>query len=297
MPAIDVDRAEAVAAAVRGLQIRRESYSDRRFYPPPGDPLESQLAYFVAMVAIDHRTGLWEPFEGVIDGEFYHGADALYRLGRIAYDRGLFTAERLARMTPAEAEALLSIGGRRVWDFNARVILLRDAGRKALLSGGFERLVPLDSIKRLREALRGLRAYEDPVGKKALLLAKFLDGRGLAEFKDADEADVPVDNHLTRVAYRLGIVDINYDFLESGVEVSLEEDVRLRELVKRAWRLVAELAGAHPFALDDYLWNFGRRVCTRASPGCAACPFRQACKAHSLSRYPPEHAHFLTWYY
>nr|WP_181953531.1 iron-sulfur cluster loop [Pyrobaculum arsenaticum] len=294
---IDVDAAEAAAGVLKTLGVKRDTYQDQRFYPPPGDPVEGQAAYFVSMVAVDHRTSLFEPFEGYIEGEFFHGADALYRLGRLAYDRGFFKAERLAALTPSEAEQLFSIGGRRVWDFNVRVLLLRDVGKKASARGGFEFIISVDSIKKLREALSAMRAYEDPVGKKAMLLAKFLEGRGLASFKDSAEADVPVDNHLSRVAYRLGIVDVNYDFLESGVEVGREDDVRLREVVKTAWRIVAKFADLHPFALDDFLWNFGRGICRRVKPQCASCPFREVCKAHKLGRYPPEHLHLLTWYY
>jgi len=294
---IDVDRAESVAAVLKSVDIRRNDYTDPRFYPPKEDPAEDQLAYFVTMVAIDHRTSLWEPFEGVIDGEFFHGADALYRLGRLAYAHGFFKAERLAQITPKEAEPLLKIGDRRVWDFHTRVLLLRDVGKKTSRVGGFEKLVQRESLKKLKESLKELRAYEDPVEKKIMLLAKFLDGRGLAEFKDLEEADVPVDNHLSRIAYRLGILDINYDFLESGVEVSREEDIRLRQLVKTAWRIVAKFADLHPFALDDYLWSFGRTVCTRENPKCDVCPFKDVCKAHAMQRYPPEHLHLITWYY
>jgi len=104
MEAIDVDKAEAVADVLKSVGVRRDSYLDPRLYPPPDDPLEDQLAYFVSMAAIDHRTGLWEPFEGVVGGEFFHGADALYRLGRLAYGRGFFKAEKLAELAPSEAE-------------------------------------------------------------------------------------------------------------------------------------------------------------------------------------------------
>jgi len=295
--AVDIDTAEVVAEILKRLGVKRDNYTDPRFYPPSSDPIEDQAAYFVSMVAVDHRTSLWEPFEGVVMGEFFHGADALYRLGRLAYDEGFFKADRLADLTPGEAQRLFTLGGKRVWDFDVRVLLLRDVGKKAKINGGFKALISADSVKQLRSKLSNIRAYEDPVGKKALLLAKFLEGRRLADFKDSADADVPVDNHLSRVAYRLGIVEINYDFLESGVEVTREEDIRLRELVKISWRIVAKFADLHPFALDDYLWNFGRKICKREAPQCTVCPFKEVCKAHKLGRYPPEHLHLLTWYY
>lgn len=298
MVAIDVDKAEQVAALVKEIRPTRDSYTDPRIYPPLSDTREDQLAFFTAMVAVDHRTSTpWSSFEGYIQGEFYHGADALYRLGRLAYDEGFFKAERLASLTPKEAERLFRLGDAVVWDFYTRVYLLRDLGKKALLRGGFEALVSTSSIGELKKRLAEIRAYEDPVAKKTMLLAKFLDGRKLADFKDVEEADVPVDNHLSRIAYRLGIVDIDYDFLESGIELTREDDIKLREVVKTAWRIVAKLADVHPFALDDFLWNFGRKTCLRVQPRCDSCPLRDVCKAHAVSRYPPEHLHLATWYY
>ena len=295
--AVDVDRARSAADIVGRLGLRRDAYDDGRFYPPRSDPREDQLAFFVAMVAVDHRTSTpLGPFEGHIDGEFFHGADALWRLGRKAYDEGLFKAERLAELTPGEAERLFSIGGARVWDFHVRMFLLRDLGRKALRAGGFEALIP-DAVAEMAERLRRVRAYEDPVGKKALLLAKFLDGRGLVKFKDPENFDVPVDNHLSRIAYRLGIADVDYGQLFEGLELGREEDAEVRQKVKLAWRLVAKFSGVDPFTLDDFLWSFGRRVCTREAPKCGQCPFRSICKANGLGQYPPEHTHLLTWYY
>lgn len=296
MVAIDVDKAEEVANILKKVEIRQD-YLNPLFYPPPGDSRESQLAYFTAMVAIDHRTSTpWEAFEGEIGGRFYHGADALYRLGRILYDKEFFKAEKLANLTPIDAAELFTIGGKKVWDFYTRIYLLRDLGKKVAARGGFEAL-SVDSLKKLKVELSNFRAYEDPAGKKVMLLAKFLWGRKLVEFKDVEEADVAVDNHLSRVAYRLGVVDIDYGFLESGVETTREEDVRLREVVKTGWRIVSRFVDIHPFHLDDFLWSFGRSVCRRESPQCGVCPFREVCKANSLSRYPPEHLHLATWYY
>ena len=295
--AIDVDKIREVADVLRGLSLERDRYLDDRLYPPPSDPREDQLAYFTAMVAVDHRTSTpLGSFEGYIDGEFFHGADALWRLGRKAYDAGLFKAERLADLKPEEARRLFSIGDKTVWDLNVRLFLLRDLGRKALRAGGFESLIP-ETISGLIERLKPIRAYEDPVAKKALLLAKFLDGRGLVKFKDPENFDVPVDNHLSRIAYRLGIVDVDYKALFEGVELSREEDAEVRNKVKLAWRLVSRFSGVDPFTLDDFLWSFGRRICVREGPRCAQCPFRRICRANAVGQYPPEHTHVLTWYY
>lgn len=293
---LDVDKAAEVADVVKGLGLKRDRYLDERYYPPPDDPRELQLAYFAAVVAVDHRTSTFGPFEGYIDGEFYHGADALWRLARRAYPE-VFSPDRLASLSLEDGMRLFSIGGRAVWDLGVRVLLLRDLGRKAAEAGGFAKWLDAGSVAELAERLKRARAYEDPVKKKTLLLAKFLDGRGLLKFSDPQNFDVPVDNHVSRIAYRLGIVDVDYSWLFSGVELTREEDVEVREKIKLAWRLVSKFSGVDPFTLDDFLWSFGRAVCTRDSPKCGRCPLRAVCKANRLGQYPPEHTHSLTWYY
>ena len=291
---VDVDAAEAVAGVVKRIEVRRDDYMDERFYPPPSAPRELQLGYFFTMVAIDHRTsGPWGNYEADIGGEVLRGADLLYWRGARVFrdDPGLFTPERLARMSVDEARRLMGD----VWDFWVRLLLIRDLGEKTARLGGFENLLDT-SIRRFADKLSEIRAFEDPVRKKAMLLAKFLDGRGLARFDDIGEADIPVDNHVTRLALRLGLIRLAgrlREKLEAGLEFSAEEDVAVRRRVAIAWRLVSEFSGVHVFALDDYLWRFARTVCTPVNPRCGICPFRDVCKDRSIR----EHRFSLTWWY
>lgn len=303
LPRVDEERAREVAGVVRRLGLRRDSYDDPRFYPPRSTPRELQLGYFAAMVAVDHRTTTpLTRFEGVFDGERLHGADALYRLGRRLFDEDpeFFTPERLASMGVDEGRRLFEIGGVRVWDFYTRVFLLRDLGCKTLeLYGSFENLFSSDRASEIVARLRVFRAYEDPVEKKAMLLLKFLDGRGLVRVVDRDRLDVPVDNHLTRIAIRLGVVRLSSEeLLVKQVEVGPEVDRAIREAVKKAWRLVARYSGVDVFTLDDYLWSFGRRACLRgSSPRCGHCPFAEVCLARARGVFLDEHRFTLTWYY
>lgn len=293
---VDDETVSRVSTSISGLGLSRDSYEDPLFFPPKDDEVERQLGFFLSMVAIDHRTRTeLTDFSSDIRGRRLSGADLLYYLGRRVYEYGgSFTPGWLAHLTPEEAKHLLCFEGNCVWDFYTRIFLLRDLGRKIK---SLTELLLVDRVEELVSNLSVFRAYEDPVRKKTFLLAKFLDGRGLARF--GGEKYVPVDNHLTRIAIRLGIVIPSGDLLEwirEGRELTREEDVTVRMAVREAWKEVSNRSGVDPFALDDFLWPFGRSTCTK-DPHCNSCPFSEVCRSNSTGEYWEEPKHTLTWYY
>ena len=286
-----------VSSLISGLGLSRDRYEDPLIFPPRDD-VERQLGFFLSMVAIDHRTRTeFTDFSASVGGRRLEGADLLYYLGSSIYrrDERSFTPEWLANLTPEEAESLLCFEGNCVWDFYTRIFLLRDLGKK--VRGSLSDLLLVGSVEELIANLSSFRAYEDPVRKKAFLLAKFLDGRGLVRLEG--ERHVPVDNHLTRVAIRLGVVLPSEGLLgrmREGIELTMEEDVEVRMTVREAWKEVSNESGVDPFTLDDFLWPFGRTVC-KGEPDCVNCPLSSVCRAHSTGEYWEEPKHTLTWYY
>lgn len=299
---IDRNNISSVSKVIAELDLKRDSYDDPHFFPPRSVDQELQLGYFVAMVAIDHRTGTpLGAFEGYVNGEFFHGADLLYRLGMLIFkdDPEFFSADRLSRLTYDDSRRLLEFDGRIIWDYHVRTFLLRDIGEKTLeFYDSFRELLDVRNVLELIERLKLFRAYEDPVAKKSYLLAKFLDGRELVRFLDKENFEVAVDNHLSRLAIRLGIIRfLDYTYIEKQIEVPRDFDVELRLAIRKAWKLVSKLSNVDPFTLDDFLWSFGRRVCRQNKPKCGDCPFRDVCLARSLNKYWFEHRYILTWYY
>ncbi len=285
------------------MELRRDKYEDPRYFPPPDCDVELQLAYYTVMVGIDHRTSSpFGQFEGYVDGEFFHGADLLYRLGMKIFEEEpeFFLAENLARLASERAMRLISFNGKPLWDYHVRTLLIRDIGIKVMeyYDGSFRRLLNINTIAEMIERLSIMRAYEDPVHKKIYLLAKFLDGRGLLRFRDPENFHVPVDNHLARIAIRLGIVMLSdYEPIIKRIEVTRDEDITIRTKIMTAWKEVSKISGYDPFTLDDFLWSFGRKICTRDNPKCQNCPLNQVCIARENRTYWPEHRHTLTWYY
>ncbi|MEM1927840.1 MAG: hypothetical protein QXS85_03790 [Acidilobaceae archaeon] len=309
------EASRVIGALVSSMEVDR--FLDSSLYPPPSASRRLVVQYFLVMVAMDHRLSRpGRPYEGYVDGRLYHGADLLYRLGsmRLREDPGFFEAERLARVTAREVREWLELpsGVASLPDPDVRAELLRDLGVKLLrLYDGDPFLLISESRGFLKnrgsgliELLRVFKAYNDPVEKKAYLLAKFLERREVVSFLDPYNKEVPVDNHLVRIALRLGLVDVDSSLLEKiayGVEFSENEDVLLRLATRISYRKLAIRAGLDPFILDDFLWSFGRSVCKRETPACKAgreCPLSSICKARSNALYMvPEHRFLETWWY
>jgi len=305
----------AIANAFSSIVTSLEDFIDSRYYPPRGDSGEVVMRYLFFMVAIDHRTSRYRPFEDYILGERFHGADLLYRLGKLKYDEDpeFFSPERMSKITAEEVSRWLrTSSGVTVWDPEVRAELLRDAATKLLkyFDGSVGKMLSKCEgyIRHPRGAglgslIKVFRAYSDPVEKKMFLLVKFLSRRGLINFKDRYNVEVPVDNHLTRLALRLRIVEPSEE-LEAKIvgrtAVSEVEDVEIRRSVRRAYKLVSKLSGIEPDILDDFLWTFGRRFCRREEPACEhgrECPLNSSCPSYGRASHVVEQNFQDTFYY
>ena len=312
---VDLGVVERVARALRRKEgaLEKLNVYDERFYPPASDDPELVARYFLVMVAMDHRLSRpGKPYEACLEDGCYRGADLLYRLGMKKYSENpeFFAPGRLAEISIEDVRKWLSAGDATPPDLSIRALLLRDLGIKLakLYNSSALKLIELSNNRvhgsletpGLAENLKVFRAYEDPVEKKVMLLAKFLVVRGL--FKPIDELDVAVDNHLSRIAYRLGLVMVSGPLwvkIKDGVEVTAEEDVLLRITVRRAYRYVAVKSGLSTTVVDDFFWIMGRKLCTRDTPpGCEKCFFKSYCRARrNLAFMVNEHVYYNTWYY
>ncbi|AFK51086.1 iron-sulfur cluster loop containing protein [Thermogladius calderae 1633] len=316
MDLVGIDRraVERVGRVLKkhSINLPRLDLYDQRFYPPATADEESVARYFVVMVSMDHRLSRpGKPYEACLEDGCYHGADLLYRLGKLKFDEdpSFFDPGRLAEIKVEDVVKWLSVGGATPPDPEVRAMLLRDLGFKLtrLWDGLVTKLIR-SAGGRLRGSLgeqgfvdymRVFKAFEDPVEKKTMLLAKFLAGRGL--FNPVDELDVAVDNHLTRQAVRTGLVVVSgelWDKIKQGVEISRDEDVLLRLTVKLAYRHLSSTAGIRASTLDDFFWLHGRTVCLRDKPECEKCILRNVCTAfRNKSFMVNEPTYYNTWYY
>jgi len=296
-------------------EIKPLNLFDERFYPPRNDQVEDVLRYFIVMVALDHRLSRpGKPYTACLEDGCYRGADLLYRLGKKIYDehREFFDPRHLAEIRVDDIEKYFNYNNARVPDPEVRAYLLRDLGAKILkLYDGMVSNIIRVARGKLRgtlsspgliDLLKVFRAYEDPVEKKPFLLAKFLYLRRLFNIVDMDNMEVPVDNHLSRIAYRTGLVTVKgalWDYIKSSKPVPRAVDVLLRLTVRYAYKRVSMASGINPVLLDDLLWTHGRSKCLRdEEPLCQQCIFRDFCKAYYDREFMvSEHIYYDTWYY
>ncbi len=317
MVRINLDTVYSMAYELRRELDKLEKIDiyDQKYFPPRDIDIELTGTYFLVLVAIDHRLSRpGKPYEACLDDGCYHGADLLWRLGRIILDQepGFYTADKLSRITVDDIRKYFNRGDARVPDPEIRAYLLRDLGLKLkkLYDGSFSALLKA-SGNRIRgsgtnpglvDLLRVFRAYEDPVEKKSFLLIKFLRARGLFDPVDPDNMEVPVDNHLARIAYRTGLVEVRgrlWEMIKGFRVVGYSDDVLLRFMIRYAYSLVAEHGGIDKGVMDDILWIHGRKICLRdEEPKCRSCPFNGFCRAYRDREYMvKEHNYYNTWYY
>ncbi|MEM4654130.1 MAG: iron-sulfur cluster loop [Thermosphaera sp.] len=294
-------------------ELQRMNIYDNRFYPGSNEDLENILRYFLVMVAMDHR--LSRPgrvYYACLEDGCYKGADLLYRLGKKKFDESpdFYNPEKLSQIRLEEVEKWLSVGEARPVDLELRTFLLKDLGLKVLkiFEGSVSSII--NSVNNrlhgdgvnpgLVELLKLFTAYQDPVEKKSMLLAKFLFMRDI--FKPVDKPYIPVDNHLTRIALRTGLVVLSgrlWNKIVNKIEASPEEDVMIRLVVREAYSYLSEKSGVSTWELDDHFWNHGRNICLRdEKPLCEKCMFKGVCRARRNNAFMVvEHLYFNTWFY
>ncbi|NPA24132.1 MAG: N-glycosylase/DNA lyase [Crenarchaeota archaeon] len=306
---IDEEQITKIGKELQKIHIEEDPFTDPRYYPPLEDDYEHVVSYFFTMVAIDHRTSIFKEYRAKIGEEEYRGADLLWRLGIEMYERDpeFFLPQNLAKMTLDTVRKWLTIDRTEIWDPGTRALLLQDLGKKTVIyyNSKFTNILKKSQGKirgenSITTLLKHYRAYEDPVEKKTFLLIKFLTRRKLIQIKDPENLELPIDNHLTRIAIRTGIVEPSQELeklIQKEVELDRETDIEIRLTIRQAWKKLTQETGIEPTKLDDYLWNHGRKTCTPENPKCNKCPLKNTCKANQTEKYLKEHKHQLTWYY
>lgn len=318
---ISSEKTRKLGHLFRKLQHKTEDFLDSRYYPAPEEDSENVARFFFFITGIDHRTSpVGQSFEGFVEGEYFQGADLLWHLALRKYkeDPRFFEANRMTHITVKSVEQWLTVREPvqvTIRNPAQRAELLRDCGQKlaefyngsvlTLLNQAKSRLLASSSNQRgLLDQLSRFKAYEDPARKKSFLLLKFLVRRRLWKLDDPENLQVPVDNHLIRIAIRTGIVELSpflEEVLRGGQVITAADDITLRTVVAEAFKGVASCAKQSVLELDDFLWHFGRLCCKAESPicdtGCSSkcfvatnllplfcdfkCPLRESCTAYS----------------
>jgi hypothetical protein len=271
------------------LHPKAEQFLDPNLFPSKNYPPEEITRFFFFVTGIDHRTSPPnQSFEGIVDGEYFQGADLLWHLSlrKFMQDPHLFDPSVMAEIsteTVSDWYTVYEPTEVTIRAPNERAALLRNSGShlvkyyqgsvRNLLEAAGHRITSDTRIHHsgLMERLSHVKAYEDPAEKKGYLFLKFILRRNLWMITDADQVRIPVDNHLSRIALRTGIVNVPTKFashLRLQKPLALEIDVHLRKVIGAAYSKVATSASRTVLELDDFFWHFGRQCCLAANPIC-----------------------------
>jgi len=292
---VSLRQSERLGNRLRALQLKTEDFLNPQLFPPQTAETEDTLRFFFFVTGIDHRTSPpGQSFEGVVDDEYFRGADLLWHLSvrRFNQNPNFFHPTRMAKITAQEVREWLTVTQPKpvtIRNPAERAALLRDSGTLLmnkyqgsvlnLLQKAHNRVSPNSRRKGgLLTLLSEFQAYEDPANKKSFLLLKFLLRRRLWAHDDVDSLRIPVDNHLTRIALRTGIVTVSQklaNLLRSHTTISLKTDISLRTTIGDAYQQVGIASERSVFELDDFFWHFGRECCVFDAPVCVA-----RCQAH-----------------
>ncbi len=336
---ISMVQSQKLGLLLREIQPGIEDFLNSRLFPPQNADPEEVARFFFFVTSIDHRTSPpGQSFEGFVDDEYFQGADLLWHLSLRMFqqDSHLFHPQEMANITTKKVENWFTVNHpKRVTIRNPeeRAILLRNGGQLlmekyhgsvlTLLQVANHRVTiePKTCHPGLLQLLSEFKAYEDPANKKTFLFLKFLLRRNLWEITDHDEVQIPVDNHLTRIALRTGIVTVSSDLanaLRKRSPVVSETDIVLRRKIGRAFSIVGKHAERSVLELDDFFWHFGRQCCLLDDPicvtGCTSkcyvsthllkvpchgvCPLNSVCLAYEKdSQRALVEPKLETWYY
>jgi len=184
----------------------------------------------------------------------------------------IFTAAKLKDIDAGKVQEVFDLpDGIQIRDPGQRAMLLRDAAKiliknydadiRSLLRRASGYLRREDNSGILQQ-LTSIKAYQDPLEKKSLLLVKLLRRRALLEVKDKEHLSVPVDNILMLVALRSGLIEVVEDMLRhqllEGMLLDAQDVFLLRRATRDAFETVSNISALDPDVLDDLLWIYGR---------------------------------------
>ncbi len=271
------------------LQPQTEDFLDPRLFPSQKYDPTDVANFFFFVTGIDHRTSPQnQSFEGTVEGNYFQGADLLWHLSlrKFTENPRFFHPSSMAQITTATVRDWYTVMSPKrvtIRDPQERATLLRNCAKLLLenyagstlflLEHAKNRVTPDPETNRagLLQLLTQFKAYQDPAHKKSYLLLKFLLRRDLWSVIDLDLVRIPVDNHLTRIALRVGIVSVPPNLahqLRMQKPVSSDTDVVLRSTIADAYSLVGQYAKRSVLELDDFFWHFGRQCCLTVNPIC-----------------------------
>jgi len=307
----------------RFLREKRKGYKYYMFDDPKENPdlslgREIDANYYGAVIDIDHHfwrfsngkldigDGTLVADYGLLNGQRLKGATFLWVKSKMMLDKdsNFFSAKNLANLSKEMFESWLSddSGEIPIFDPDTRLMLTRQLGRKLLerYNGNFDEIYEKSGHRLLWNGFLGgfltrceeFEGYRDPIFfKKANLLAKVMERRGLWKFKDPENKNPPINYHIPNIAYKTGMIVLPPPLMAKIREktpLNEDDEFKLRLATVEAYRIVASESGIDPYKIDDDAWNESRKYCQEPPLNCDGvnerrpCFWRDVCAAYNV---------------
>lgn len=250
-----------------------------------------------------HQFGFWH-----LDGNRYarpmiaraggidrKGSDYVFYCTQRAHnsDPSFFSPEKLSLMSASQCEAIFQDDHGRnplpMWPEHRNIIydqadwFLQNRTTPEIVIAKANRA--RKPLRYLLEQLSEIPGYrEDPLQKKAMLLAVILENRPEKFLKVSDhDSSVPIiDYHLQRSALRTGLIRIDDDKLRAKIAarvlVSRDEEGAIRKAAYQAIDQLVKKSGLSVAAVDYFFFTNRTRCPEMSAPKCEVCPVRDICK-------------------
>ena len=329
---VDDDQVRRIAQLIAHLPEVQPFRFVGDFFPYVADP--DALDWFFAVTL--QQFGFWEmtppptrlraaspasqgrayahPMIATLDGRSLKGSDYLFAAYRRMIDRdgGFFRPDRQAVTTGAELAAVLRAddGSNPMPAFDLHLQLAQAYGRdmqtldwttQSIIDTANASAQPRQTFLSLLDHVGGYK--EDPLRKKAMLLALILEQRPEQFLRPADtprhvgeglgvrDVEPPViDYHLMRSCLRTGLIEVSDADLRERIigreELSAGDEWAVRFAAYQAIQQVQSQSGRSVGAVDWFFFNARRRCPEMTAPECAQCAIDAVC-AHRIELFQP----------
>lgn len=267
------------------------------------------LDYFFFCCA--HQFGFWNlennrwfaPMIATIDGRDLKGSDFLWRAATRALQKNpdIFSPSGLAAMNGVQLDEIFhddsGVNPLPMWPEHLELI------RQYADWFVAQNLEPADLLHRaatdrrplqaLLDALAEVPGYaEDPLQKKAMLLAIILENRPehFLNVTDPQSARPIIDYHLQRSALRTGLATVEDAALRAKLEarevVTAGDEAIIRSAVYEAIDKLVRLSGLSVAAIDWFFFKNRTGCPEMTEPKCAECPVQKIC-AKNVKLFQP----------
>jgi hypothetical protein len=276
-------------------------------FPAAGHPGALSAFFFNSA----HQYGFWsldgnrygQPMIAQAGGVDRKGSDFLFYCTKRALeaDPHAFRPEKMAAMREREVEALFFDDmGRNplpMWPEHRNIfyeyadwMVEKNTSPEQLVVRANKARKPLQHfLDQLRE-IPGYR--EDPLQKKAMLLAVILENRPEKFLRVSDpQSAVPIiDYHLQRSALRTGLVRVGNEPLRQRLMARMlvpkETEGEIRKATYLAIQQLVKASGLSVAAIDYFFFTNRTRCPEMAEPACDVCPVKSICRRETRMFQP-----------